>query len=636
MKTHLYTLIFILAGFYPVVSPGQSCDLVSSLNINTGYDHKASVLLTSGQPDNYWQVTALSAFSASMYPGMPSLPYQAITAVGIWPTRTSTSEWISFIPGGTYTQPAVVEDDSMWVEYSRDFRLCSDDTLSFNLQLSNDNYCERMTVDGTAVPIAAPFSQPAAPTASFYSAWTTITPFTMALTAGTHRLTFRIHNYNVHASGSNPTGMTLTGNISSSGAHKSIVGYAALPGCSCSCSLTVKAGPHDTTVCRGTVLPLMASGASTYSWTPAAGLDNPSVANPNARIDAQREYVVTGSSGAGCSATDTVRVSVFTAAVISVSPADTAVCIGAAVPLTATGGITYTWFPGRGFTDSTIASPVYTVSRGTGLMVIARDMNGCNDTGYTNISIMPGASIYANPEDTIVCISTVVQLHVTGAAHYQWYPSTGLDNDTSADPHASAIDNMQYIVEGWDSAGCAAFDTVTVQAFPAIRVHAAADKNYISPCSEEAAQVTATGAKNYSWEPRIYCDNPNASVTYVHPPHTLVFTVTGTDDNGCISQDTITIYTKGNSLVQIPNSFTPNDDGLNDNIKPLITCDFILDEFCIYDRWGEQIFCTTSGQAWDGTYNGSPAAMAVYYYYVKGHNAANESKMFKGDITLIR
>ncbi|MCX7953742.1 MAG: gliding motility-associated C-terminal domain-containing protein [Bacteroidales bacterium] len=74
-----------------------------------------------------------------------------------------------------------------------------------------------------------------------------------------------------------------------------------------------------------------------------------------------------------------------------------------------------------------------------------------------------------------------------------------------------------------------------------------------------------------------------------------------------------------NPYIYVPNSFTPNDDNINDVFKP--TCTFVSPEnymFIVFDRWGEPIFKTTDpSQGWDGKIKGRRCKEGVYYYMLQ-------------------
>ncbi|MCO6496439.1 MAG: gliding motility-associated C-terminal domain-containing protein [Chitinophagaceae bacterium] len=110
------------------------------------------------------------------------------------------------------------------------------------------------------------------------------------------------------------------------------------------------------------------------------------------------------------------------------------------------------------------------------------------------------------------------------------------------------------------------------------------------------------------------------------------------DGNGCIGSDSIIVRKK--DCMQgffMPNAFTPNRDGRNDKIRPLLFGKVISYRFSIYNRWGEKVFTTTDlSQGWDGVYKYKDQDNGVFvwvcYYQVEGE----EPQMKKGTLTLLR
>jgi gliding motility-associated-like protein len=91
-----------------------------------------------------------------------------------------------------------------------------------------------------------------------------------------------------------------------------------------------------------------------------------------------------------------------------------------------------------------------------------------------------------------------------------------------------------------------------------------------------------------------------------------------------------------------PNIFSPNDDALNDRFYPFAGGDFItkIDEFKIFDRWGDLMFEAYNFQpndfdhGWDGTKNGRRLNSNVYVYYAIVEFKDGKKKVFKGDVIL--
>lgn len=91
--------------------------------------------------------------------------------------------------------------------------------------------------------------------------------------------------------------------------------------------------------------------------------------------------------------------------------------------------------------------------------------------------------------------------------------------------------------------------------------------------------------------------------------------------------------------IYVPNAFTPNADGKNDRFRFVSKGNFKLQGFSIYNRFGQRVFqAATPEDAWDGSFNGVPLDMGVYFYHIRilcgVYNP--EEKDFKGDVTLIR
>jgi len=123
-----------------------------------------------------------------------------------------------------------------------------------------------------------------------------------------------------------------------------------------------------------------------------------------------------------------------------------------------------------------------------------------------------------------------------------------------------------------------------------------------------------------------------------------------TNNEFCSYTDSITI-TVSESLIDVPNVFTPNGDGANDEFRVAYRS-IISFEAWVYNRWGRLVFHWTDPQkGWDGNINGRKAAVGPYYYVIKalGSDFNPESEpinkktklrlgeyLKKGDINLLR
>lgn len=382
------------------------------------------------------------------------------------------------------------------------------------------------------------------------------------------------------------------------------------------------------------------SGIKFWQWTFGDGGAS-TLKNPNHTYALPGSYtvklVVTDSSGKKDSIS---KLLTFVVNRFAQAGNDTTVCTqagSATIPLFASGGVSYSWSPILGLNNPSIANPIATISSTRTYIVTVTDASGCIDKDTITITIKPGTTdVIATPKNISGCLGTIAQLNATGTKYYLWQPSAGLNDDKISNPKITISGINTYVVIGTDTNGCADKDTVTITSFALPNINASSDNNSVD-CNEKAVQLSATGALNYQWTPAIFCETPNAASTKARPPATTVFTVKGISANGCEAEDTITVFYEGKTVVKVPNAFTPNNDGINDKIKPIVVCDFIMTEFLIYNRWGQNVFTTTDlNKAWDGTFNGKPCELGVHYYLLKGKNSKNEDVMLKGDITLIK
>jgi gliding motility-associated-like protein len=108
------------------------------------------------------------------------------------------------------------------------------------------------------------------------------------------------------------------------------------------------------------------------------------------------------------------------------------------------------------------------------------------------------------------------------------------------------------------------------------------------------------------------------------------------NDFGCADTVCAIIAAKIVPLLDVPNAFTPNGDGINDKVY---VRGFGISKMTwrIYNRWGTMVFETNDkNQGWDGTYKGSLQPKEVYHYVLDATYSDNTKSQKKGDITLLR
>lgn len=143
----------------------------------------------------------------------------------------------------------------------------------------------------------------------------------------------------------------------------------------------------------------------------------------------------------------------------------------------------------------------------------------------------------------------------------------------------------------------------------------------------------STTAPVYSWSPPYLFSDPNSLNTLAFPTETITISLTAAE-NGCTLTDYLTITI--NNGLEIPNTFSPNNDNINDSwvIKGIEL--YPNNSVRIYDRWGQEIYQTTgysSDKTWDGTNGKRPLSESVYFYVI---DLGNGAAPVNGTITVIK
>lgn len=393
----------------------------------------------------------------------------------------------------------------------------------------------------------------------------------------------------------------------------------------------------DTTVCKEKPVPLMATGAAVYSWSPAIGLSGTNISNPIATPTVgQTEYIVTGTTIHGCVAKDTVRVGAFPQPVIA-KTSDTSVCRNAVFPLAIAGGVSYRWSPASHLGDINSDHPV--VSVGTDPVtfhVEITDQYTCISQDSVQVAIRPYPVFTATGNRTI-CEGGSQPLKASGGDVYQWLPANMVDDPASPTPVARPAATTPFSVYILEST--CGFDTtinmrITVNPRPVLTV----DKPHDVNCNTPTVQLKAAGALHYSWSPAIGLDDPTRADPVVAIDATTRYKVSGTNQYGCSDSAFVAVKVSKEGIPRFvtPNAFTPNGDGNNDCFGIKRWGDAVVEEFAVYNRWGQLMFRTNNpAQCWDGTFKGKPQDSGGYVYVIKARTICGVVST-KGVVMLIR
>jgi gliding motility-associated-like protein len=147
-----------------------------------------------------------------------------------------------------------------------------------------------------------------------------------------------------------------------------------------------------------------------------------------------------------------------------------------------------------------------------------------------------------------------------------------------------------------------------------------------------------------TWSPYIQGSTDNTEVGFV-PQHTDTETVILTYGQSCKIYDTIVVEVAVDtgffSKWSIPNTFTPNADGINDNFKVISSPDLSFFHIWIFDRWGNKVYESTDvGFLWDGLdqfAGNKPLNTGVFSYVIEYQEVNKDSKgNIGGNISLVK
>jgi gliding motility-associated-like protein len=395
--------------------------------------------------------------------------------------------------------------------------------------------------------------------------------------------------------------------------------------------------PNDPSVCFGQNTTLIADGGDTYVWNTGHN-DIVLVVSPIVTTT----YSVTGTDALGCTGTANVTVSVNPNLVVSVSPTSSEICDGNAVQLTTTStgtNLIYNWSNGQSDAIITVSPSITTL-----YVVDVTDNHGCTGSADAVILVNPVPHVEFEAITREGCAPFVVNfLNLSDPGNVLWHFGEG-NTSTFQNPANSYTHSGYFTVKlSVTAAGCENSLTKAdfIHIYPKVIAGFVPSDNIVFE-DESLVQFfdVSTGATNWLWN---FGTNSNIDVSDLQNPE---FTFPKIGDYivwqyvqnqwGCRDSISKTIIVKPLIAFYFPNAFTPNGDGINEVFMPFGN-GYQPDnyEFVIYDRWGKQVFRTTSMNIpWDGKLNGKVLRSDVYVYFLRA-SFDGVTREFQGFVTLI-
>jgi gliding motility-associated-like protein len=469
-------------------------------------------------------------------------------------------------------------------------------------------------------------------------------------------------------------------------------------------TVTVKPNPvisvNSPIICNGQSAILIASGASSYSWTGGlAAISNPTtpvlntntnytvtgtsngctgratttikikptkVTNLNKSIcsgdsvvigtqsfNATGNYSVVLSSSENCDSTVNLALLVSSSLTPSVSISENKnnICLGEQAVFTATSintgnAVNYQWFvngntvgtnSNKFTTNSLVNGDVVTVGISTSASCLT------TNTATSNAITMTVNSVSFTIPNVEYCNgkSATVDLNIP-LTNYSVFWKNGTDTITTNNDILTVNNttnaSLQFTVKF--GIGCTKSGVVPIKVNQLPFINATvdiADAKY-----EEVVQLSANGNSitQYNWLPVSSVSEDSIKNPTAIITSTTIFTVNVKDANQCENSDTVLVRLINeclNEFIYLPTAFSPNRDGVNDCFGIISPPKLTDFTMTIFNRWGEKVFeSSDKDNCWDGMYKGVEALSDSYVYLI-GFKCYNGTDLSKkGTITIIR
>jgi gliding motility-associated-like protein len=402
---------------------------------------------------------------------------------------------------------------------------------------------------------------------------------------------------------------------------------------------------------EGTASISLGTGASTgeFSAVPAGLSINSSTGEVNLENSQPGSYTVTNfiASIDGCAETSFEASIVINELPTAIISGGGAICENETAPevqITFTGSspwdVSYT--DGTNTYNETVSSSPYIITNGTAgeySLISVSDLN-CDGTtsGNATITINPNPIVSAG-DDLVICSGEVVVLNGSGAVNYSW-------SGPIIDGESIILETGEYTFEvtGTDANGCSSTDQVNVTVIQTPNAGISA-----TPASGFAPlEVTFTNlsenANAYNWNfgngNSSESNEPTVNETFIEAGTYVVTLIANNGQCSDVATATIIVDPYAPLVYNVPNVFTPNNDGSNDIFHFSLEFASAI-EVTICNRWGNvvgKINEIADNKGWDGNdyKTGKPLSEGVYFFIYTITDMNGDSVSGHGNVTLIR
>ena len=311
------------------------------------------------------------------------------------------------------------------------------------------------------------------------------------------------------------------------------------------------------------------------------------------------------------------------------------VCEGSQLQLDATGGSQYQWSGPNAYSGTGATQLIRNIqlNQAGKYYVLVNNDAGCTHLDSSLVNVIPGPTASVSFTRDVICSGDSIQLEGSGGGAYEWNPPTGLSATAIPDPKASPADSTRYRLVVTDANTCTdtAYTDIIVLTQPI--ADAGPDRAMLENDPITLSAQAIGNSISFSWVPSPNISNINSLNPQVNPPMDEWFILNVSSPAGC-GTDRDSMLVKVYSQVFVPNTFTPNDDRINDNWNIPALSALKNFELIVFNRFGQKVFyLKNENRPWDGTFKGKEQPSGVYTFVIYSSRFINP---MKGTVMIIR
>jgi gliding motility-associated-like protein len=322
---------------------------------------------------------------------------------------------------------------------------------------------------------------------------------------------------------------------------------------------------------------------------------------------------------------------------------DSILCLGTPIQLKPSGAATYEWLSGPTLSCTNCEQPFINPVSDAIYFVKGTSAIGCSTIDSVNINVIQPSTVVA-PADTLVCFGDAMRLQAKGTLLYSWTPVNGMSHTDIAGPTVKPTETTTYTVTGKDPYNCfVTKDDVVVRVIPLPTVNAGRDTTIMAGYPLQLKPVYSPDVSRVQWVPALFLNCSDCKTPVTTPSYSATYTLFAYTPEGCMSKDVVNVFATctGDNLF-IPNTFSPNGDGINEVFYPRGRGIEKIRSMKIFSRWGQLIYlkenflANDQNAAWNGKRQGQFVTPDVYVYMIDLVCENGNIITLKGDVTLIR